>query len=247
MSRWKAAAIHVSISIAIGLLSAALIFGVWYPPPYSRATGALELVVLLMGIDLVLGPLITLVVFKSGKKGMRFDLCVIALLQTCALVYGMSVVMRARPVFIVGEIDRFVLVAASDLDKADIAQATQAEFRHLPWTGPRIVGAEIPTDTASRNALIFSGTAGKDIDKFPKYYVDYARVAAKLLKHAKPLDALRKRHPEATPLLESWLHKHPRNAADAVWLPLVAPRNDLTMLLDRHSGDTLGALPIDPW
>src|SRR6187402_1763816 len=102
MSRWKAAAIHLSISASIGLLAAALIFGVWYPPPYSKATGADELVLLLMGVDIVLGPMLTLVVFRSGKKSLRLDLTVIAIMQTCALLYGMSVVVRARPVFIVG-------------------------------------------------------------------------------------------------------------------------------------------------
>lgn len=146
MSRWKAAAIHLSISAAIGLVSAALIFGLWYPPPYSHAAGADELVLLLLGVDVVLGPLLTLVVFKTGKKSLRFDLSVIALIQACAFVYGMSVVVRARPAFIVGEIDRFVLVTAKDLDRTDLAQGRKPEFRSVPWTGPRLVAAEMPTD-----------------------------------------------------------------------------------------------------
>ncbi|HEV7490359.1 MAG TPA: hypothetical protein VGO25_06105, partial [Rhodanobacteraceae bacterium] len=80
MTRWKASAVHLSISICVGLGAVALIFGVWYPPPYSHAVGADQLVVLLLGVDVVLGPLLTLVVFKSGKKSLRFDLSVIALL-----------------------------------------------------------------------------------------------------------------------------------------------------------------------
>ncbi len=74
MSRWKAAGIHLSISILIGLVVGALLFGVWYPPPFFHAAGADMLVLLLVGVDVVLGPLLTLIVFKSGKRGLKFDL-----------------------------------------------------------------------------------------------------------------------------------------------------------------------------
>src|SRR4029078_12975478 len=110
MSRWKAAGIHLSISLLIGLIVGALLFGVWYPPPYFHAAGADQLVLLLVSVDIVLGPLLTLVVFKSGKWGLKFDLTLIAVMQTIALVYGLSVVLRSRPVFLVAAVDRFVLV-----------------------------------------------------------------------------------------------------------------------------------------
>lgn len=247
MSRWKAAAIHLSISAAIGLLAAALIFGVWYPPPYSHAAGADELVLLLLGVDIVIGPLLTLVVFKAGKKSLRFDLAVIALFQICAFVYGASVVVRARPAFIVGAIDRFFLISANDLDAADFAQGRKPEFRSPPWTGPLLVGAVLPTDNAERSDLLFSGLAGKDMEKFPKYYVDYAEVAPAMLKRAQTLDALRSKHPDASSSLDAWLQKNGRGAASVVWLPLTSQRAQLTMLLDRDSGQSLDVLPIDPW
>ena len=116
MSRWKAAAIHLSISAAIGLVVGALLLLVWYPPPYFHAAGADQLVLLLVGVDLVLGPLLTLILFRSGKKGLKFDLAMIAVLQTTALVYGLSVVLQSRPVFLVSAVDRFVLVSASEID-----------------------------------------------------------------------------------------------------------------------------------
>ena len=246
MSRWKAAAIHLLISALIGLVAAALIFGLWYPPPYSQAAGAGELVLLLLGVDIVLGPLLTLAVFRSGKKGMTFDLTVIAVLQACAFFYGASVVVRARPAFVVATVDRFVLVAANDLDSADVAKGSKPEFRSLPWLGPRVVGAELPTDTTSKVNLALSGMAGKDIDRFPQYYVDYTQVAAKLLSHAKPLATLRTMHQEAIPLINSWLNKHQRDASSVVTLPIVA-RSDAVMLLDKSTGEPLDALPISAW
>lgn len=247
MTRWKAAAIHLSISVLIGLAAAALIFGVWYPRPYSQAAGAGELVLLLLGVDIVLGPLLTFVVFKSGKKGMKFDLAVIGVLQACAFLYGASIVVRARPAFVVTAVDRFMLVAANDLDPADLAKAKLSEFQTIPWTGPRLVGTELPTDPSARNKMLLNGIAGKDVEKFPEYYVDYAKVAQDILAHGKPLDVLRKKHPEATSILDVWLRDHQRDPATLRWLPLMTHRMNLIMILDHSTGQVLDALPIDPW
>lgn len=247
MTRYKAATIHLSISALLGLTAAAAIFGVWYPRPYSHAAGADRLVLLLLGVDVVLGPLLTLIVFRSGKPGMRFDLVVIALAQACAFLYGTSVVVRARPAFIVGNVDRFSLVAANDIDGDAYAKATNAEFRSAPWTGPRVVGALPPTDAQERNRLVLQGLGGPDIDVLPQYYVDYAQVVAALLQKAKPLAELTRRHPEAASVVTSWLAARHREEADVVWLPLEARRASLAMLLDRRSGEPLDALPVDPW
>jgi hypothetical protein len=247
VSRWKAAIIHLSISVAVGLVSAALIFGIWYPQPFGQAAGAVELVRLLLGVDVVMGPLLTLVVFKSEKPSLRFDLFVIAALQACAFAYGTSIVVRARPAFVVAAIDRFVLVTANDLDATDLAEGRKPEFRSVPWTGPRLVGIEMPADANEKNKLMFSGLAGKDVEKFPKYYVEYSRSSASLLQFAKPLDALLQKAPQASSIVNAWLRKHHRDAGSIVWIPVSAPRDSLTMLLDGHTGETLDALPIDPW
>jgi len=247
MSRWKAAAIHVSISALIGLISATLIFFVWYPHPYSQAAGADQLVLLLLGVDVVLGPLLTLIVFRAGKWGMRFDLTVIAIAQACAFLYGTSVVVRARPAFIVANVDRFSLVTANDIEPADYAKAKRVEFASAPWTGPRIIGAQLPTDVHERNNLAFSGPGGKDIDVMPQYYVDYTTVARDLLQRAKPIDELVRAHPDARLPIDAWLRKRGYTATGIRWVPLTARRATLTMLLDANTGIALDALPITPW
>jgi hypothetical protein len=244
MSRWKAAGIHLGISACVAACAALLIFFVWYPSPYTHAAGADQLVVMLLGIDIILGPLLTLVVYKRGKKSLRFDLTVIALLQVCAFAYGMSIVVRARPAFIVSRIDRFVLVTANDLDDADLAKGSKPEFQSIPWTGPRIVGAVLPTDIDKRNALAFSGVGGKDLERFPQYYVDYDQAAPALLSRAKPLADLIKAKPQAAQIIGE---RFDAGASDVVWLPLTAPRASMTMMLDRNTGKPLGALPVDPW
>jgi hypothetical protein len=178
---------------------------------------------------------------------MRFDLTVIAIAQACAFLYGMSVVVRARPAFVVANVDRFSLVAANDIDPADYAKAKRPDFGSPPWTGPRVIGALPPTEVAERNRIILAGPGGKDIDVMPQYYVDYTAVAAELLKRAKSVDALLISHPDAARPIEEWMHAHGRTAAGIRWVPLTARRATLIMLLDPGTGAAIGALPINPW
>jgi hypothetical protein len=247
MSRWKAAAIHFSISLVIGIAIGALLFGVWYPPPFFHAAGADKLVLLLVGVDVVLGPLLTLVVFESGKPGLKFDLACIAIVQALALGYGVSVMTRSRPVFLVAAVDRFLLISANDLDDADLAQGSKPEFRTRSWTGPRLVGAQLPINVEDRNSILFSGVAGKDVDKFPRYYVDYASVAQDLVKKAQPLDALTKLDAESRADLDAAVRGTGKAATDIVWVPMLARKASIVMLLDRATGAPLHAVAVNPW
>ncbi|MGH8173525.1 MAG: TfpX/TfpZ family type IV pilin accessory protein [Rhodanobacteraceae bacterium] len=247
MSRWKAAGIHLSISLAIGLIVGALLFGVWYPPPFFHAAGADQLVLLMVSVDIVLGPLLTLVVFKSGKRGLKFDLVLIGAVQSIALVYGLSIVLRSRPVFLVAVVDRFALVSAGDIDDDDLALGSKPQFRQRSWTGPMTVGARLPPLGKARTAIMFSSLKGKDVDAMPKYFVDYPAVAPDLLKKAKPIDELPKRDPEATALLDAAFRKSGTFAQGVVWVPVTALKANMIMLLDAQTGKPIRAVAINPW
>jgi hypothetical protein len=247
MSRWKAAGIHLSISVLIGLVVGALLLFVWYPPPYFHAAGADVLMLLLMGVDVVVGPLLTLIVFKSGKRGLKLDLTVIAIIQLVALVYGLHVVLQSRPVFLVAVVDRLNLVSANELDPKDVAEAPDPAWRSLSWTGPHMVGVQLPEGEA-RNKLVFQSMGGgKDVDKMPKYYVDYAKAAPQLLQHAKPLDALKPADEGERKALADAIAKTGRKPDTLLWVPVVAREHSIVMLLDRAAGTPLGAVAVNPW
>src|SRR5689334_12196169 len=110
MTRWKAAGIHLGISLVIALLVGSVIYFVWYPPPFFTVSGGNTLMLLIMGVDVVIGPALTLAVFRVGKWGLKFDLSVIAILQFAAFCYGLYIIAAARPVFLVAETDRFIPV-----------------------------------------------------------------------------------------------------------------------------------------
>lgn len=243
MSRWKAAVIHLGISLIIAAVVGSVIYFIWYPPPYFTVARGNTLIVLIMGVDIVIGPLLTLIVFRAGKRGMRFDLAVIALLQAGAFCYGASVIAAARPIFIVAEPDRFVAVYAYQVLDADLEQASEPEFANRSWSGPRLVGAVLPKgDTFD---LTISGLNGKDIDQLPKYYVPYLSAADTLLGKSHPLSALSPR--DKTGEIARFLSRSGESVENLAYVPLEGRTDSYTMVISRRSKLPVGVLSIDPW
>lgn len=248
VSRWQAAGLHLCISVVVAAIASGLLLGVWYPPPYFHADGAGKLLALVVGVDVSIGPLLTLLVFKAGKRGLKFDLAVIAILQATALVYGFHVLVGSRPVFMVATVDRFVMVSANNISAADLAKAERPQWRHLSWSGPLLVGAALPTNPEQRNALMFSTLqGGKDIQDLPRYYVPYPSVAAEILKHAHAVAMLRHMHPDASGEISRWLRSRHLSDSQAVWVPLQARKWDMVMMLHAKDGRPIGPIPLDPW
>ena len=108
-TRFRAAGVHLGLSALVALLAGAVVFGLWYPYPYRVISGGQSLFWLVVTVDLVLGPLLTWIVFDRRKPRAELvrDVSVIALLQLSALVYGLVSVYQARPVYLVHEVDRF--------------------------------------------------------------------------------------------------------------------------------------------
>src|SRR4051812_8594224 len=100
MSRWKASGLHLLISILIGSAVLTLMLGLWYPEPLFQAMGGEGLLFILLGVDVALGPLVTLIVFKPAKRGLKLDLALIGAVQLAALLYGAHIMFVARPAFI---------------------------------------------------------------------------------------------------------------------------------------------------
>ena len=69
---------------------------------------------MITGVDLVAGPLLTLIVFKAGKPGLKMDLSFIAALQTLCLLAGTYVVWSERPLGIVYVDSRFQVMTRGD-------------------------------------------------------------------------------------------------------------------------------------
>ena len=125
-ARVKAFGVHLLTSAVIALAVVALVFGLWYPAPLATATGVTGIFLILLIVDVCLGPLLTLVVYKEGKKTLVMDLTIIVLLQLSALGYGVYTVAEGRPAWLVFSVDRFELVRINDIDERKLDEAAKA-------------------------------------------------------------------------------------------------------------------------
>jgi hypothetical protein len=249
MSRLKAFSIHLAISAAIAASVIALMLLLWYAPPFFSALGGKHVLLILLGVDMTLGPLFTLIIFNplKSRRALTFDLSVIAMLQIAALIYGMNVVFQARPVFVVFSRDSFDLITANMLSKEDIAKAKNPGYRSLPLTGPVYVYSEMPADVEDRNRLVFSAFSGKDLPQFPQYYMPYDEHMAVAARAAKPMAELEKLNPERSADIENLVHASGRAESDVGYLPLRAKYRDQAVLVGKHDGTILGLLEVNPW
>lgn len=213
-NRWKAAGTHLLICVAIASCVVALMLGLWYPRPLFEAVGGNDLLVILVGVDVMVGPMLTLIVFKLGKPGLKFDLVAIALMQATALAYGVHVVSLARPAFIVFVKDRFELVTVAELDPDALAEAKRPEFAEPPWTGPRLAAADLPVDPAERQQLVRLSALGLDAQHFPRYYVPYEARRAEVLARAATIARFRAEEPETAKAVDRYLAESGTKEAD---------------------------------
>ena len=246
LNRWQAAAIHLALSALIAATAFGLIIALWYPRPYFDVMGGKNLLIILVSVDVCIGPLLTLIVFNPAKKELRRDLAIIAAVQLAALVYGAWVTFGARPVFTVFAKDHFDVVAASELDAADLALA-KPDFQSLSLTGPRIVGTRMPTDLAERQSVILALVTGKDLQDFPKYYVPYEDIAGDVKKSAKPLNSLLKAHPEALDAIRAASVEAGRPESLLLYVPLRARLRAMAAVLDARDMRIVAIAPIDPY
>ncbi len=87
-SKLKAALIHLGLSILLVGLSIGSIIFFFFPTLFIGISDFKEVASIIISVDLILGPLLTFVVFQPQKKTLKFDLSVIAAVQMSALVYG---------------------------------------------------------------------------------------------------------------------------------------------------------------
>ncbi|MFC7300818.1 TfpX/TfpZ family type IV pilin accessory protein [Cognatiluteimonas weifangensis] len=246
MTRWRAAGIHLLISLLVLSLAAALAIALWYPPSLFHVSGVDRLLLLLAAIDLTVGPLLTLLVYRHGKRGMRFDLTVIALLQAAFFAYGAHVFFQSRPVFLVGNVDRFELVFANQIAPADWARA-RPPYNHPGYGRPRLVGVAMPTEPQARNALLFEELSGHLAVQQPRLYRDYAAVAPQLHRRAHSLDAALRSSPLAKARLQAALRRLDLPAAAVRWLPLDSSRGSAVQLVAAADARPLATVALDPW
>lgn len=233
----RAALWHFGGSLLVAVLAGLLVFGLWFPYPYRELAGGRELFLLVVVVDVVCGPLLTLVLYNPAKPRAELwrDLGLVVLIQLAALGYGLHVVWHARPVYLVQEVDRFKVITTSQLMDESVANLPTA--LQPPWKGgPLTVAIRDPIDMAEKQKVMFeSAQGGRDYAERPEFYLPYEGAAAlKALQRAKPLAAFLDKQPSQRSAAADLAASKGLDMAQLVYLPVVG-RQDWVAVLDAQA------------
>jgi len=140
--------------------------------------GGWRVIRIIVAVDLILGPLLTLIVFKAGKPGLKFDLSMIALVQFLALSWGVWITYTQRPAAVIYTMDSFTPVAAYQLAEQGI---TEKELKQYGDDWPILIYSNIPQDEASQ-ILARSLAEKKPVYLYTEYYSKFTPALATVLK-----------------------------------------------------------------
>lgn len=246
--RLRAAALHLLACLVVVALLSVLVFGAWYPAPMPQLLGVGAILWIVVGVDVVVGPLFTLIVFDRRKPRLKWDLATICALQIAALVYGVHTVYQGRPAFVVFAKDRFEIVSPSDLTPGDRAAAASNPQARLDPLRPRWVAARQPESVSEQAKIIEEAlSTGRDIQHHPRLYVDYAADRATALERALPISRLRSLNPGRDAKIDALVAASGRADEALRYLPLRGPAGDGAVLIDAKDATVVSVAALVPW
>ncbi|MCY1161008.1 hypothetical protein D9M71_07790 [compost metagenome] len=232
---------HLSISFLVALLVIGFMFFVWYPSPLATAVGVTHIFLMLLAIDVVIGPILGVLVYKEGKKSLKFDLTVIILLQLSALCYGIYSIEQGRPAWLVFYADRFELVRKNEIIQDNIANALP-QYQQSSWFKPQYVTVEFSEDVNQRNDDMFTEVfGGISLAQRPERYVELNKAKKQMQQRAQKLELLQQYNNKAD--VEKILAKYPQATA---FLPMKANAVDMTVLIDQKA-NVVKIVDLRPW
>jgi len=244
-NRWQAFLIHLGISALLYVVLLYLIVFHWYPQPYFAADGGWQGVQLITGVDLVLGPMLTLMVYRRGKPGLKFDLALIAAFQAVALVWGTWLVYGQRTAAVVFASGRFNTLSAEQIvDAGERAMRMVSESA----TRPPYMLVRMPTNNKEELKLIFETVqSGIPLTLHGERY-EYISADNRTVILDSAIDIERRvaDFDDDRAELDAFLARHGGQTADYAFVPLACRYRFLLLALNRKNGAVVDSLDIRP-
>lgn len=246
MTKRRAFAIHLTASAIVVLAFLCVMLFVWYPTPYFETDGGWKVLRILAGVDVVLGPLLTLIVFKSGKPSLKFDMSCIVLVQLGALLYGGTIIYQQRPAFVVLGVDRFTSIPAADVE---FDKLKYPELKRIAGIGPLLAQTRPPDDPELRQELLFGVLleGKKDLEFRAEFYEPYRPDLAHLRARNIDLGKIMTVSTEAKQAVEAFIAAKGGHLEDYLYLPLRGKNKDIVMVLSQQDGMPVGSISMSPW
>jgi hypothetical protein len=194
--RVKAFALHLTGSgCVLALILGGLWLG-WYRWPGWYLSSVLHVVGIVVLVDVVIGPTLTLAVANPRKprRVLARDIAIIVTAQLVALVYGSVTLWSGRPLYYAFSVNSLDMVQASDIEPPELALARRQNPTFVPhwYSLPRWIWAPLPEDPETATKIV-TGTVfgGGDVSAMPRYYRPWGEGVPKLRDQLARLDDMK--------------------------------------------------------
>ena len=245
MSKLRAAFKHLWPSVILLLVIGSLIVFAWYPGPFLQFSDATRFALLLIVIAALIGPALTGLVYKEGKRNLIFDISVIVIIQLTAVAWGTMAIYQNRPFFMVFTVNQFEVLTTRDID---INSVNDKRFLEKPIAGPILLYANMPVGEDFQKLLKEVMMEGKpDLQFRPEYWSLYGEKQTLAVDSSKPLNELRIMRPESVSAIDRLVKKHSADISDLNFIPVLYKNGQFAAILDANSGAVVDLLKTDPW
>jgi hypothetical protein len=191
--RLRAFSLHLLASAtALTLILGSLYLG-WYRWPGWRLTDVTQVVLVMVCVDVVLGPTLTFIIAnqKKSRRELTRDIGIIVAVQLCALIYGSVSLWNGRPLYYAFSESVLQLVQAYDIDpaEADIGHRQNPGLAPHWYSLPRWIWAPLPQASEEREKIVASAVSGgDDVISMPKYFKPWEDGLPSLRQQLKKVD-----------------------------------------------------------
>ena len=194
--RLKAFGLHLLASATVLSLTLGMLNAGWYHWPGWYLTDVLHVVIVLIGVDVVLGPLLTLIVASATKprRVLMRDIAVIVSCQLAALIYGTTALWTGRPLYYAFSVNCLSVVQAYDINQKELDLARQQKAPLVPhwYSLPLWIWAPLPEDPNQAQDIVISATlGGTDVITMPRFYKSWDQGLPELRKRLQKVDEIK--------------------------------------------------------
>jgi hypothetical protein len=246
IAKLKALATHLGLSIVLLGGALALMLLRWFPSPLFITDGVGEGLKILVGVDLVLGPLLTLIAYSPSKARhlLLLDFAIIAAVQLGAFGYGIHNIHKVRVQAVAYSQGEFFTETPQSFEEQRIPDDFWPQFGQGE---PYLVNVRAPeTDDEKEGAQTMGAVAGLGDESLYFLYEPFANNLAQHLAEGWSLSALESKHPDIAANARQWLQSHPANAEQARFYRVTGYRTSAILVLSgdgRWLGGFAGNLP----
>ena len=232
--KFKAASVHLFISSIIFCILAYLIAFKWYPFPYFTADGGWQGIRIVALIDIVLGPLLTLVIFNPRKTRheIRFDLGIIALAQISVLTWGVYTVYNERPAAVIHWSGEFYTMPSKSFKAQNISIEKLNQFSEET---PPLIHANLPADPVKLQEIL-NIVNEKKLAPFEQFqlYHSFKDNKDEIFLQQINIDEIISFNKDMKKELSDFLEKTKSKKDDYIYMPLNARYHNVILIFSRE-------------